>query len=250
MNERESLRALRQQHLQMTTLPHSDIDQLEQEFGKYLLVPLDLPNFIPANLAPWFYENAELICKKDTALDGQASDIPIYYAVDVVYDDVKNVNSAMQLQVNEDFKSVFPDFKSLLEETLPISNLKHVKFWSSVREIPLHRDSAAIFDFPLGFRTYVDNTNINETLYVREAPFDEAPKERIYIPRHANASSFVWNNLRVKHGSDYFPEHRKMLMIVNRFELDVQRYRDIMRRSIERFKDTAYEATSSVESFR
>jgi hypothetical protein len=62
-------------------------------------------------------------------------------------------------------------------------------------------------------------------------------------------NSFVWNNLRTKHGSTYIPPFKKIVIILDRYDLDIDRYNDLMVRSIEKFKSHSMISNHSLESF-
>jgi hypothetical protein len=62
-------------------------------------------------------------------------------------------------------------------------------------------------------------------------------------------NSFVWNNLRTKHGSIYIPPFKKIVIILDRYDLDIDRYNDLMARSVKKFKSQAMISKHSLNSF-
>ena len=249
MTELESIRSLRARQLLLTHLPKDQLKSLEIEFGRYLLVPLDTPNFGSDAFTQWFFEHAAPIAQMSRDIAGPAA-APKVDSIDVQYDNLADKHSVTGKNFNEEFKDMFPHFKEQIEEFLPIAKLRHVKFWSSFNMVGLHRDSSAVFDCPLGFRSIMHDSNPASTLYIRESVPDKDLLERVYFPYGIGTTSYVWNNLRVKHGSDFVEGHRKILMIVNRFDLDVERYKQIMRASVGKFGPFVTHSSFSAEDFR
>jgi hypothetical protein len=61
--------------------------------------------------------------------------------------------------------------------------------------------------------------------------------DKFMLPRLEETNSFAWNNLRTKHGSTYNPAYRKILIIIERYNLDIDKYHNLMERSVNKFKD-------------
>jgi hypothetical protein len=78
----------------------------------------------------------------------------------------------------------------------------------------------------------IHDENPNPTLF-----FENESKGRIY-PDLSKTNSFVFNNLRMRHGSTYDPAYKKIIFVFWRYVLDVKKYRDLLERSISKFKDT------------
>jgi hypothetical protein len=84
------------------------------------------------------------------------------------------------------------------------------------------------------------DTNPVQTLKLAECLPDhpeDAELLKIPIPRLAETNSVVWNNLRTKHGSFFVEPFRKIILIIDRYELDVERYHELMERSVEKYNN-------------
>ena len=69
-----------------------------------------------------------------------------------------------------------------------------------------------------------------------------------FLPRAPDTNSFVWNNLRVKHGSVYDPAYKKILAVVV-CPIDIERYSSLMETSINMYKDYCIVSNNSIENY-
>ena len=61
----------------------------------------------------------------------------------------------------------------------------------------------------------IHDDNPSPTLHIEEFKPDTnipEPNTKKYIPNLEDTNSFVWNNLRTRHGSDFHPGNRKILL--------------------------------------
>jgi hypothetical protein len=123
--------------------------------------------------------------------------------------------------------------------------------WSSNKEVTYHRDHTIFVDYPSSFRIMLFDENPNQTLKIYPSLPGEIiePDHKFILPRVKNTNSFVWNNLRIKHGSDFDPTYRKILFILDRYELDINRYKQLIQRSITKYQNYALLDSNPISSY-
>jgi hypothetical protein len=126
-----------------------------------------------------------------------------------------------------------------------------MKFWSSIKEIPWHRDQTKFTDFPGSFRISLYDENPESTLKLVDCLPDESIQDNseFILPRLDETNSFVWNNLRTKHSSTFDPKFRKILLIIDSYTLDTDRYNKLLEKSIEKFKDSLMISNNEKEMY-
>lgn len=231
--------------------------ELEHLIGKYCFVPLDIPNIIDTNIVDWFQENKKSIIKLNPSVgipqygDGHGG----FDSVDVYKDETYYpVNKTWEINPYnfENFKFKFKDIYEQVLEYMPFKDLNGFMFWSSTQRIIPHRDHNIFVDFPNNFRTMIYDNNPEQTLWVKE----HIPETQIkidgtetYVPRLKESNSYIWNNLRVLHGSNYSPDYFKIMMVYTRFQVDWYAYRELMERSISKYSDLLLASNNSVSKF-
>ena len=106
-----------------------------------------------------------------------------------------------------------------------------------------HRDDSYYFDTPLSFRLMIHDENPQPTLFF----LDRHNKK--HYPDWSKTNSFVFNNLRLRHGSNYDPNYRKCIFVFWRYVLDIKKYRDLLERSISKFQDKLIVDTSPTSNY-
>jgi hypothetical protein len=139
--------------------------------------------------------------------------------------------------VREDFLDLFPDFYQQIIETFPFKRLKSFRIWSSTGNFSLHRDMHESFvDFPNLFRIMLHDENPNSTLYVNNVlPGNKCEDSNFYIPRIAETNSFAINNLRTKHASTFQSPYKKILILLDNYEIDNERMDALMQKSLSKY---------------
>jgi len=209
----------------------NEIKELEQDYKNYCFVPLDIPLIKDDNFASWYFEKALPIKrlyndKESNAIPGSSPFLSVDYTEWGIPEKTRwNIN------LQEDMFLKFPALREQILDYLPFKELHWINIWSSYKPILLHRDDSYYFDTPLSFRLMIHDENPAPTLF-----FENESKERIY-PDLSETNSFVFNNLRVRHGSTYDPAYKKIIFVFWRYVLDVKKYRDLLERSISKFKD-------------
>jgi hypothetical protein len=227
------------------------IEEIEQ-WGKYCYVPLDIPRFNEQKFINYFFERAQPIRKLKT--DVSSSSTPGYSnfdSVDVEFDNRYPGLGIWHENFQNDFLDHFQDFYNKIMEYFPFRSISKFAFWSSNNQIQYHRDQSRFTDNPNSFRIMLHDENPIQTLGIVETLPDQLldQSNRFMIPRLAETNSFAWNNLRTKHGSTFDYKHRKILLMIDRYELDVDRYHDLMRRSVEKYADQVLVSNRDITDF-
>lgn len=216
-----------------------ELIELENLWSKYCFVPLDLPVYDYPEINKWFWEQStpirkieEDIASRNTG-DVNFDGINVYPNGDMTIPDVWTANP------KQEFLGLFPELLERIMDEFPFKTIPSLKFWSSNKHIHFHRDHSEFTDYPTSFRIMLSDDNPNQTLKLIETLPNKDPdySSMFTIPRIPETNSFVWNNLRTKHGSTYTPEYRKLLLIIGKVKLDIKKYNDLMERSVSKYKD-------------
>lgn len=241
---------------------HQDLINAEK-WGKYCYLPLDIPKFKNSTLVDWFFHNAKPSIRSDIEtvkkFYDSISDVEVfenyykantknlnnknyslYDSVDVVLE--SSIESKYQMwtsNIRNEFLDLFDDFYKQILYYFPFKKLKSFRIWSSTNEFPLHRDIHENFvDFPNLFRIMLYDTNPKSTLYVNNVlPGEKNTNKNFYIHRLDETNSFAINNLRVKHGSNFDSSHKKILILLDNYEIDNDRLDDLMQKSVTKYQD-------------
>lgn len=211
-----------------------ELRQLEQ-WGKYCLLPLDIPKIESPKLISWFFENSEAVSKiKKEAVVADTGGPPLFEAIDVSPTGRLEQPDAWNTNFHQEFLDLFPEVHEQIMEFFPFTSLDRLRIWSSIRRIPWHRDQTWFVDCPTSFRIMLYDNNPIQTLKVRTKVNGD-----FSLPRLNDTNSYVWNNLRTEHGSNYVDKHRKILIILERYSIDFNRYHDLIKRSVDKYHDYA-----------
>jgi hypothetical protein len=221
--------------------------ELEKAYGKYLFVPLDIP-VIQANdhqaFVEFFHANSvnSRRLKEDIAGAPPNIDIANYTSTFKSIDSHPTTNNS--IWVKNCVPEIFHKFSELFEqiyEYYPI-HPKTLKFsmWSSQMAVQPHRDETSMLDLPINFRIKLFDNNPFETLKLHLSPMDKQEVETYRFKVPADTNSWVWNNLRTKHSSIKVGGREKILMIMylNGCDLNMNKFVDLLDRSISKYKDS------------
>ena len=221
--------------------------EIEKTFGKYIYTPLDVP---PIRLKDeekfldFFFANAKNAAKtkRDFASDVFEAEEKSYLSVDskaTKWDPIWSKNVV---------ESIYDDFPELFEqvhEYMPWIGPEEFKWniWSTLRDVPPHRDATFMIDAPLAMRVKLYDDNPEESLSLKINPLTDNIDQKQYkwqklvIPQDTN--TFTWNNLRTLHRSKYTPGHRKVLFIWRNSLLPkhYQSFVDLLEKSIYKYKE-------------
>lgn len=213
--------------------------KLAEEWGKYCLIPLDIPRFDYPELVQWFFQVAEPSYKQSPDVATDKIGYSKFNSVDVLptneqQQDVWSLN--IKNEFMEKFRYVYDD----IMEYFPFKTIQRIRMWQSTNVVSFHRDQTKFVDFPGAFRILLYDENPNQTLSLIDALPDQKYdflSKKFFIPRLDSTNSYVWNNLRTKHGSNFIPGFRKIIIILDRYEIDIKKYKDLIERSIDKYRN-------------
>lgn len=222
-----------------------------EQWGKYCYVPLDIPRYDYPDLVNWYFERATPIYKLKSDIANPEYGMTNFDSVDVfvkgkIEDHIWSTNP------QQDFLTLFPDVLERIKQDFPFKSIDRLNIWSSNRGVRFHRDHTKFVDYPSSFRIMLYDSNPIETLSLSEQLPDQEEEGLFYkfpIPKLSDTNSFVWNNLRTKHGSFFIPTFRKIILIVDKYELDVDRYHDLMERSVKRYQNNLMMSNRPLSDF-
>jgi hypothetical protein len=215
-----------------------DLIDVEQ-WGKYCYVPLDISRYNYPEVVSWYFNKAKTIHKLKSDIANPEYGMTNFDSVDVFLKN-KVEEHIWSTNPQQDFLKLFPNIIDRIYEDFPVKSIGTLRFWSSHRAVRFHRDHTTFVDYPSSFRIMLYDTNPIQTLSLTEK-LPDTPDEDLFfkfsIPRLFDTNSFSWNNLRTKHGSFFIQDCRKIILIIDRYELDVKRYHDLMERSVKKYHD-------------
>lgn len=210
-----------------------------EQWGKYCYVPLDIPRYDYPKLVDWYFDRAKTIYKLKSDIANPDYGMTNFDSVDVfvkgkIEDHIWTTNP------QQDFLTMFPEVLARMYKDFPFKSIDRLNIWSSNRAVRFHRDHTKFVDYPSSFRIMLYDSNPIDTLSLAERVPDQEDEELFYkfpIAKLPDTNSFVWNNLRTKHGSFFIPSFRKIILIIDKYELDVDRYHELMERSVNKYKN-------------
>jgi hypothetical protein len=228
------------------------IRRLENNFGKICFLPLDIPKIKNINLLEfkeWYFQTARSIIKKNPDIAGEYSGHSSFLSVDILPLNYDTQKSIWTKNIISNFKETWPDMYCQFKNNLPFVGDIKFSIWSSTRDIIPHRDLTMMIDLPLEFRILFDDNNV-ENLFVEESIVNELTGKKISVPNNIETNSFVWNNLRTQHYSNFYPEQKKIIFIFHWSNIiDWKAYEDLITKSLEKYKDRSLISNLSRDYF-
>jgi hypothetical protein len=215
-----------------------------EDWKEYCYVPLDLPRFDRPDIVDWFYQNTKPTKKIHiTPLNPSIKEVG-FNTAEIYYNGSTGANRTSRFRtINErpDFIETFPEFYNQIIEAFPFKSFNYLMFLNSIDDIEYHRDQETVFDGPSQFRIMMHDENPLPTLgFVDVKPNEAVDMTKVfYEQRPTETNSLAWNNLRLKHGSAYNPKYRKLILGILDYELDIDRFHDLMKRSVDKYKKYA-----------
>ena len=139
---------------------------------------------------------------------------------------------------NDSLLTVIPNLKNIVEDYLPFTDITYINFLEQKMPCMLHRDrtSQKIInsnDQPDSYKAFM--VYDKPLMYFQK---DKDIEDKLYI-KHPNTLTkwFAVNNHDALHASDLPTDpDRKIIMTISG-ELDIVKHREILKRSLEKFKD-------------
>ncbi len=233
---------------------------LENKYGKYLYLPLNVPKIVPNDpqlFKQWFMDRSKPIYKRmaDIANPDQTDSytIPSFLSVDS-----KNLlevwtTGAWDANPVSDMYEIFPEIKEQIDRYLPFKSLEYYSLWSSMWTVSPHRDATPLCDMPYAFRINLYDENPSGTLRLHKGlPDMEYNNCESKLIEHFDSNAFAWNNLRALHSSTKDNQYMKILMITAstiRNKPDFDKMEALFDSSIEKYKNMFWEDTSPLEDY-
>lgn len=229
------------------------VRHIERLYGKYLFLPLDLPQpTAKPDFAEWWQKYSKPInkIKPDITEQSRTSDAHKnssgVYGGDEIFNSINSptsINNVFESNVRHDAADHVDNLDEFIDSLKTAR--KSYNFWSSNRQINYHRDTGPWLDLPVMFRAMVYDTNSASTFSIVESPTDvpyvpaELSKNIKTIPRVPGCVTFGINNVRAEHGSYYHRGYTKCILICNTSRFDLDAYEDLMERSIKKYGEYA-----------
>lgn len=223
-----------------------------EQWGKYCYVPLDIPKFDCPDIVEWFFQNNKPTTKisADIATDYTGGK-PTFDAVDIMPTGDTNQDDIWSLNVRQDFLTTFPDFYNKIIEYFPFKRIHRIRLWASKENVIYHRDHTKFLDCPGAFRIMLHDTNPISTLSLIDT-LPDSPNDfgtLFRLPRINDTNCFAWNNLRTKHGSMFNTNYRKIVVILDRWDLDIDKYIDLMSRSVAKYDNYTMQSKRNLTDY-
>jgi hypothetical protein len=223
---------------------------LEKKYGKYLYVPLDLPKFeLPdeAYFLDWW--NNHCSDSSNVSQSPQCWGGHGFKAFETI-DLISKIGDDWETNMQQDaFKKEFPHLWQQFFDQLPCNDILRITLWSSIKNLPEHRDDSEFIDVPASFRIKLYDNNPEETLFLFDnprRPYDVG--ETHMLPKLPDTNAWVWNNLRIKHGSVYNPGHKKILAVIIG-ATNPDQYDELLARSIDKYSDLCIVSKNTIENY-
>jgi hypothetical protein len=220
-----------------------DITTLEEKYGKYLYVPLDIPIISPNDhekFVSYYFKNAKPSVKVKADVSGAASGNSAFISIDGVPTSDRSIWSKNYIP---SFRSEFKELFDQIIEYFPIKSLDNFIIWNSIANISSHRDESIMLDLPVHFRIMLHNPNDTSTLHITHQNITQ----EIDIPISTN--SFAWNNLRTTHGST-LQKPKILFLFGDPLQIDWTKYDHLIEKSISTYKEYVIEdKTTSIKDF-
>lgn len=224
-----------------------ELASLEQ-WGKYSMLPLDVPRFEHPEIVSWFFDNCKIAKKLQSENRGMGNDgtgKAWWQTVDFSpTGEVSEFGDAWETNFHQEFLTLFPDFMEKVNEYLPFNTIRRVRLWASIKDVPYHQEPGILIDFPSTFRIVLHDTNPAQTLSVKDIDRNIIP-----LPRVEDTNTYAWNNLRVQNGSTFNPGYRNIVVLFHKYELDIDRFNDLMQRSVTKYNDVLLEDTRPITDY-
>lgn len=208
--------------------------QLEKRYGHVGFVPFDVEPIKPADEAhfkEWFWGRCKQVKKLRPDIAGAGTQYGVHF--DSITSD-GHVDYIWEQNRAPEMRELFPEIFDGLDR-LPFVRTPPFMIWSSIRTVYPHRDQTCWEDLPTSFRVKLFDENPAETLYLMCDPTENLSRQQLFILPTIKHNVFGWNNLRTKHGSSFNAAYRKGLLIVSPSKLDLERYENLLERSLQRF---------------
>lgn len=221
-----------------------EIKRLEDKFGEYLYLPLDIPKIeIPADFVDFYFTHADYTYKRLTDIASPAVSQEQHGGQSTFLTlDSKNTTDKCiwTKNFNGELFTTYKDIFEQIYEYFPLNSpIKDFSIWSSTKQVSFHRDAANMLNLPTQFRVLLHNpsNSTDTTLRLKTDAPERANDNYFKVHSPLETNSFVWNNLKVMHGST-FTGFKKILFIpAGVLDINWKRYEEILERSFSKYRE-------------
>jgi hypothetical protein len=229
-----------------------NILRLENTYGKFCFLPLDIPIIKNDDFYQWYFETASLTTKQNLDVATSTTGVSSFYSLDIVPESLDLNKTIWTKNVVKNFDKLWPDLWDQFHEYLPYEKIIGLSMWSSIRDIIPHRDQTMFLDLPLEFRILFDK-NPEDNLFVSEILPDAGPKNFLQtsaVPTQYTTNTFAWSNLRSQHHSIYNNNYKKIIFIFQFLNpIDWKKYEKLIEKSIEKYQFQSLISKNSIDDF-
>jgi len=221
-----------------------------EQWGNHCCVPLDIPRYDYPEIVSWFFDKAKPVYKLKSDIANPEYGMTNFDSVDIFITD-KIEDHIWSVNPQQEFLTLFPNIVERILKDFPLKSIRKLILWSSHKHVRFHRDHTKFVDYPSSFRIMLYDENPIQTLSLEECLPDQKSTmvNQFAIPRLTDTNSFVWNNLRTQHGSFFLPNFRKIILIIDWYELDVPRYHELLERSVVKYNNRIMFSDKNLNDF-
>ena len=209
---------------------NNNIHPLEEKYGNYLYVPLDIPMIKLTDhekFTSYYFKNAKSSTKVKADISTTSTGGSGFLSIDGAPTSDRSIWSKNYIP---SFRSEFKELFDQITEYFPIKSLDNFLIWSSIANISPHRDESIMLDLPVHFRIMLHNPNDTSTLNI----IHQNNTQEIDIPNDTN--SFAWNNLRTTHSS-ILQKPKILFLFGDPLQIDWKKYDQLIEKSISKYKE-------------
>ena len=224
-----------------------EIKKIENKFGDYLYLPLDIPRIeVPPDFVDFYFEHAKHTYKRLTDIASPA--VPSYEhggkSTFLTLDSKETTEICIWTKnFRGELFTTYKDIFNQINEFLPLNSpITDFSIWSSTKEVPFHRDAANMLNIPTQFRVLLHNPMPTDdtTLRLQTAAPESENTNYFKVRTPAETNTMAWNNLRVYHGSTFTGLQKILFIPAGILNFNWKRYDEILERSFSKYRSYAF----------
>jgi hypothetical protein len=221
----------------------AEIKKIEDKFGDYLYLPLDIPKIeIPADFVDFYFEHANYTYKRLTDIASPAVPQKDHGGKSTFLTLDSKETTDKCIWTKNFHGELFTTYKDIFEqiyEYFPLNApIKDFSMWSSTTLVPFHRDASNMLNIPTQFRVLLHNpsNSIDTTLRLKTDAPEQCNDNYFKVCTPLETNSFAWNNLRVMHGSNFAGFNKILFIPAGVLDINWKRYDEILERSFIKYR--------------
>ena len=238
----------------LTLMQLDKVPNLVRKYKSVVALPLDLPKLELDNAeAFWDTWDKEvgLVTRQHVDRGAIGIDKPEMNIVQweglAVYENLLLINKlAWNTNLSSAMANSQRNYINQIIKSLDFMQLRSIRFWSAVRDIPAHYDGNmpetldGVQRFPAEIRIMLYDENPSSTFWLVNAnkhnphtTINDSDKFYIKLPESSN--TFIWNNEEYLHGADYDPKYKKILVVIKGWITNMDKLELLLDQSIEKY---------------